>query len=154
MEPALSGRPRGGGMHVDVGPVFSVSGGLEGTQPPEANVKDNGFPCPPPGLLGILRKKGFLRYYSVRSSPPPLSWSACLNELQVCVRMRMRMGVGVQLMTSIFPHLYTRSTSIVTSQISLSINCGKVPTYQSWIRMERFPTQRHPQDHQDTSPAL
>ena len=24
----------------------------------------------------------------------------------------------------------------------------KRPTYQSWIRMERFPTQRHPQDHQ------
>ena len=36
-------------------------------QPPEANVKDvYGFPCPPPGLLGILRKTQFLRYYSVR----------------------------------------------------------------------------------------
>ena len=35
-------------------------------QPPEANVKDNGFPWPPPGLLGILRKTQFLRYYSVR----------------------------------------------------------------------------------------
>ena len=31
-----------------------------------ANVKDNGFPWPPPGLLGILRKTQFLRYYSVR----------------------------------------------------------------------------------------
>ena len=30
----------------------------------------------------------------------------------------------------------------------------KSPTYQSWIRMERFPKQRHPQDHQDSSPAL
>ena len=40
------------------------SGGY--TQPPEANVKDNGFQWPPPGLLGILRKTQFLRYYSVR----------------------------------------------------------------------------------------
>jgi hypothetical protein len=28
--------------------------------------------------------------------PPPLSWSACLNEIQVCVRMCMRVGVGVR----------------------------------------------------------
>ena len=36
-------------------------------QPPETNVKDvYGFPWPPPGLLGILRKTQFLRYYSVR----------------------------------------------------------------------------------------
>ena len=26
---------------------------------------------------------------------PPLAWSVCLNELQVCVRMRMRVGVCV-----------------------------------------------------------
>ena len=26
-------------------------------QPPEANVKDNGFPWPPPGLLGTSRQK-------------------------------------------------------------------------------------------------
>ena len=38
-------------------------------QPPEANVKDvYGFPCPPPGLLGLLRKTQFLRYYSVREA--------------------------------------------------------------------------------------
>jgi len=39
--------------------------------PPEANVnlKDvYGFPWPPPGLLGILRKTQFLRYYSVREA--------------------------------------------------------------------------------------
>jgi hypothetical protein len=34
---------------------ISVSGGLgRYPQPPEANVKDNGFPWPPPGLLGIF----------------------------------------------------------------------------------------------------
>jgi len=39
-------------------------------EPPEANVKDNGFPWPPPGLLtvGILRKTQFLRYYSMREA--------------------------------------------------------------------------------------
>jgi hypothetical protein len=37
-------------------------------QPSEAIVKDNGFPWPPPGLLGILRKTQFLRYYSVREA--------------------------------------------------------------------------------------
>jgi hypothetical protein len=41
------------------------SGGYRDPQPPEANVKDvYEFPWPPPGLLGILRKTQFLRYYS------------------------------------------------------------------------------------------
>jgi hypothetical protein len=44
------------------------SGGYQDPQPPEANVKDNGFPWPPPGLLGILRKTQFLRYYSMREA--------------------------------------------------------------------------------------
>ena len=30
------------------------SGGYPHWQPPEATVKDNGFPWPPPGLLGIF----------------------------------------------------------------------------------------------------
>jgi len=48
-------------------PSQSWSGGLGGTEALdfEANVKDNGFPWPPPGLLGILRKTQFLHYYSV-----------------------------------------------------------------------------------------
>jgi len=31
-------------------------------------------------------------------SPPSLSWSACLNELPVCVLMRMRVGVCVRVL--------------------------------------------------------
>ena len=48
--------------------VLNLSLGGSGgyPQPPEANVKDvYGFPWSP-GLLGILRKTQFLRYYSVR----------------------------------------------------------------------------------------
>jgi hypothetical protein len=31
-----------------------------------------------------------------KDNPPPLAWSVCLNELPVCVRMRMRVGVCVR----------------------------------------------------------
>ena len=46
-------------------PRIVLKWGSGGYPQPESNVKD-GFPWPPPGLLGILRKTQFLRYYSVR----------------------------------------------------------------------------------------
>ena len=60
------GRVKDGGPGSVEG-VFSVTVSLA---PSQANVKDNGFPWPPPvpGLLGILRKTQLLRYYSVREA--------------------------------------------------------------------------------------
>jgi hypothetical protein len=45
------------------------------------------------GLSGMVRVSDVPHWTKSTGTIPPLAWSVCLNELQVCVRMRMRVGV-------------------------------------------------------------
>jgi hypothetical protein len=87
-----------------------------------------------PGLSGTVRFSDVPHWTkSARTPhPPPLSWSVCLNELQVCVRMHMCVGVGVRVRVHRKPHPQTFQTDVDT-------DCKDTPSPECSVRSDELP---------------